>query len=93
MIPPLSEIGRGSEWRFRLVPLSKSGEPDFDDATVKVKAKDLATYPWLDLSGSASVDGLLTVCVPDTLALDEEVAFMVEVESIGEIDPRAVVVN
>lgn len=89
----LTDIGRKSEWRFKLQPDSP-GSGVYANTLVTIKLKDSTDpTPWLDLSGK-QVDGdFLVVCVPETLALNEVIEYMISVEDVGQLDPRGVVVK
>lgn len=89
----LSKIGRKSEWRFRLIP-DNPGGGTYADKVVTIAAKPGGTpQPWLSISGKHSVNPVLVLCVPDTLALNDTIEYMIEVQDVGELDPRARVVN
>lgn len=89
----LSEIGRKSEWRFRLQP-DNPGGGIYSDKLVTISAKPSGPpQPWLSVSGKHSANPVLVLCVPDTLALHDVIEYMIEVEDVGMLDPRAEVVN
>jgi len=94
----LSKIGRKSEWWFKLQPDNPGGGA-YADKVVTITAKPNPTpppdneYPWLSVSGRHSDDPVLVVCVPESLELNERFDYMIEVEDVGVLDPRAEVVN
>lgn len=86
-----TQIGRKSEWRFRLQPDMKG---NYEDKLVTISAKPGgAPQPWLSISGKFSSKKILVLCVPDTLTKGTTIDYMIEVEDVGELDPRAEVVN
>jgi len=102
---PVTKIGKGKLWRFKLTTPPYTGEDEevdvegayapaaYDDAIVTIKGKTgSATDKWLHVSGTRD-DSPLIVCVPDWLREDQTVFFTVTVESLGMLDPRGDVVN
>jgi len=91
---PVAKIKPNSEIHFRLLPQHKpaTDQEDFDNATVTISsADDNGDSPanWLDASGSYSADdGVLKVCVPDTLT-KTSYKYEVTVQYVGNLDPRA----
>ncbi|HNP37605.1 MAG TPA: hypothetical protein PKK10_17290 [Woeseiaceae bacterium] len=94
IVLPLSEIGAGYEWRFKLMPQSGSSGPvAFSDATVTVDADD-ADLDWLEVDGTFKNEGgQLEVCVPGDLEVGTPIKFNVTVTGVGMLDPRARVVR
>lgn len=87
--PPVIELQRADELKFRLRPDKKaSDEVDYDAVMVKVYGKT-ADDDWIDVSGSSdSTGGSMGVCVPSNQARDTY-RYYVEVANVGKIDPRA----
>jgi hypothetical protein len=104
VVVPVSRIRADTEWRFYLRPVTNPNDPDnYRDATVTIKGKFPATNPpperndWIDVAGSWSGTNTpghyLVECVPETVTEGEEFEFLVDVEFVGELDPRAKVDN
>jgi len=103
VIIPLSKIRLDTEWRFILKPIqlgkSVSGD-DYKDKIVKITGKRPADA-WIDtaaaggnqISGTynGSVDHTLSACVKilPVPAVGTPVYFVVDVQDIGTLDPRA----
>jgi hypothetical protein len=103
MVIPLSKIRNHTEWRFILDPLtirkSDSGK-DYKDSKVTITGKR-AEDVWLNtaalgdmlVSGTynGATDHMLTACVEITPEphLGDSFYFVVDVEDIGTLDPRA----
>ena len=89
----LTNIGRKSEWWFKLQP-DNPGGGSYSDKLVTISAKPGGTpQPWLDISGKHSAGSVLVLCVPDTVPVGTIIEYMIEVQDVGLLDPRAEVVN
>jgi hypothetical protein len=89
----LTNIGRKSEWWFKLQP-DNPGGGNYSDKIVTISAKPGGTpQPWLSISGAYSTGSVLVLCVPDTLPIGTTIDYMIEVEDVGLLDPRAEVVK
>ena len=79
-----TDIARGSEWRLVLRPQGQG----WDDATVTISPK--AGNPgWISASGKRSKDRFLKICVPETAVGGEVYEYMITVDGVGVLDPRA----
>jgi hypothetical protein len=87
-----SDIGRNAEWRFRLIPDRSSGPNAYTDAVVTISGKTPADA-WVSVSGQHSSNPVLIICVPAALTIGAEVNYMIDVQWVGELDPRAEVVR
>jgi len=87
-----SKIGRNAEWRFRLIPDRSSGPNAYTDAVVTISGKTPADA-WVNISGKHSSDPVLILCVPESLTVGSDVNYMIDVQAVGELDPRAHVVK
>ncbi len=104
VVIPISEIRPNTEWRFilepRLLRSSKSTE-DFKDKVVTITGKR-AEDAWINSAGTgaggaitgtfnSATDHMLRACVniPVNTAEDTEYQYMVAVDDIGDLDPRA----
>lgn len=87
-----SEIGRGYEWRFKLVPQESEDDPaNYRVSEVIIDGGDSA--PWLTLNDKNKEGDTLTVCVPTRLDSELVFKFDVKVPDIGYLDPRAKVMR
>lgn len=95
VVLPVSEVVKDAEFRFVLVPASKKTDTiDYRDVTVKVKGKP-PHDTWFDETAgtAASGDGTIRVCVDGaSLSPGDEIAYLVEVDGVGVLDPRATVI-
>ena len=98
VVVPISRIRPDTEWRFYLRPVTNPNDPDnYRDAMVTIKGKFPATNPppdrsdWIDVAGSynGTPGHYLVECVPAALTSGEEFEFLVDVQFVGELDPRA----
>jgi len=91
VVIPLSEVTRGQEFRFYLIPQLKGrGAKSYQDAIIKIKGKRDPEDIWFtEISGKAS-DKFIKTCVKDTLAVGDMVEYTVEVYLPAEVDPRAI---
>jgi len=86
---PITKIGKKEKWRINL-----NGAPDHKNAIVTITAKILADeYKWVYASGTESADDPLIICVPDTVSVGDQIYFMISVQGVGQLDPRADVVH
>ncbi len=88
----ISKIGRDAEWRFRLIPDGGSGPNSYTDAIVTISGKTGADA-WVNVSGQHSTNPVLILCVPASLTVGSDVNYMIDVQWVGELDPRAEVVK
>ena len=91
---PLSQVVKGAEFRFKLVP-SGPHRDNYQGVTVKVRGKRPVDSWFEEAEGKANVDkGFIRVCVDGTsLDIGDELFYIVEVESVGILDPRATIIN
>jgi hypothetical protein len=87
-----SKIGRNAEWRFRLLPDHSSGPNAYTDALVTISGKTPADS-WVSVSGQHSSNPVLILCVPEAIAINTDVNYMIDVQWVGKLDPRAKVVK
>ena len=70
VVLPLSEIGRGYEWRFHLVPQQDSPSiAAIKEAEVTITGGSNAT--WLNTSGKYNTGSVISICVPMTAPTGE----------------------
>lgn len=90
--PPIVKVKLGSMLRFNLQPDKKPTDPtgvDYDYVAVTIKGKTAEARQWLYVSGTHNLEGNLTVCAPEG---DNKVGvyeYLVKVDKVGELDPRA----
>lgn len=95
VVIPVSEVVKDSEFRFVLVPNIEDGDTsDYEGVTVKVRGKPPHDVWFEEAEGKAnSGDGTIRVCMDGTtLVADDEVFYVVEIENVGILDPRAKVI-
>jgi hypothetical protein len=95
-VKPIVHVRRGGALEFRLKPDRKASDTiDYKDVNVTIDNKP-AKDAWLDaaVTGSfKSTGGKLVVCVDQSLDRDRTYEYLVKVEKVGELDPRARVEN
>lgn len=104
VVIPLSKIRAGTEWRFYLLPTDRprgSSASALSMRTVTVDGKPAGPAPppganqWIftagDFSGGMPAGNVryISQCVPATLNEGDEFQYLVDVEGIGTLDPRA----
>ena len=98
VVIPLSDIRENTEWRFILRPLNiGTVDPpiNFNNALVTIKGKRFpGDDDWIEVSGTyagtANDKHTLRECVkPPVTDEGTDYTFLVNVEGIGELDPRA----
>jgi hypothetical protein len=98
VVVPMSRIRAGTEWRFYLRPVTNPNDPaNYRDAKVTIDGKFPASEDppnrndWIDVSGSynGAADRYLVECVPEDVKKGDTFEFLVNVESVGQLDPRA----
>lgn len=99
IVIPISKIKVNSEFRFILVPKRRSDTDEvvFSEQTVSISSDDDddagETEPgWLEVEGTASDDGTLALCVPESVARNRY-KYDVVVTEVGQLDPRADVID
>ena len=94
IVVPLSKIRAGTEWRFYLKPEKKRGQPPVHAANhVTIDGKDSpGPNDWIFVEGTWDGSGskhYLVECVPATAVTGETFEYLVDVDKVGELDPRA----
>lgn len=98
VVIPVAKIKANSEIRFMLLPQKKPSTDivDYENVQVSISSPDDDTDPeanWLEVDGSYNAnDKMLTVCVPVNLTQDTY-KYVVKVDQVGLLDPRADVLN
>lgn len=91
-VHPIANVHRGAALEFRLKPdRRRSDETDYEKVKVAIRGAEGKAPPaeWIDVEGSyADTGGTLVVCVPEDVAVDTYY-YMIEVEKVGMLDPRA----
>lgn len=86
---PVTKIGKKKKWKIQL-----NGARGYEDAIVTITAKiPTDEYKWVSASGTESADNPLIICVPDTVTVGDKIYFMISIQGVGQLDPRADVVN
>lgn len=88
-VNPQAKTKANAALQFVLDPKSTRGPNglNYDDVTVTIKGKN-ADASWISESGKASEGRDLIVCVPPAQA-EGTYFYLVEVEQVGTLDPRA----
>ena len=94
---PVSEVVKDAEFRFILTPDGKNANNRaYSDMTVKVRGKPPHDGWFEEQEGKANEgDGTIRVCIDGPaaqLAAGSEIYYIVEVEEVGILDPRAKVI-
>lgn len=98
VVVPVSDIKAGAEWRFYLRPSKRANDiVDYETVKVTITGKFPAVNDppdrndWISVSGAYADDSkhYLVQCVPDDLDEGEQYEFLVEVKTVGTLDPRA----
>ncbi len=91
--PPLYKVHKNKNLKFKLLADNQAGPGNLDYGKVKVtiRSKDAATNTWINTSGTEDKEGTLVACMPTTQPLGV-VEYLVDVEKIGRLDPRAEVI-
>jgi hypothetical protein len=96
VVIPISEVVKDAEFRFILLPADERTDSiDYKDVTVKVVGKPPHDVWFEEKEGKASAgDGTIRVCMDGpSLAEGDEIYYIVEVENVGKLDPRAKVIT
>jgi len=88
-VNPQAKTKANAALQFVLDPKSTRGPNglNYEDVKVTIKGKDAAAA-WISASGTASEGSDPIVCVPPAQA-DGTYFYLVEVEQVGTLDPRA----
>jgi hypothetical protein len=92
--PANVEIHQGKMLKFNLNGEKSGGDPvgvNYEDVAVTIKGKTTEGKSWLWVVGSESVTGTLSVCAPEGADRTVEYSYIVEVDKVGVLDPRATV--
>ena len=96
VVIPVSEVVKDAEFRLVLVPASeKTDSTDYKDVTVKVRGKPPHDTWFEEEEAKASEgDGTIRVCIDGPmLDVGNEIFYIVEVEGVGILDPRATIIT
>lgn len=92
VVPPLYEVKKNKNLKFRLMADNVNGPGGLDYATVNVTIKSKGPgNQWLDISGTEEGTNPLIVCMPADQPLGE-ISYLVEVDQVGVLDPRVRVI-
>jgi len=100
LVVPLSKIRNDTEWRFILKPVRLPTDPplaNYENATVTITGKTAADT-WINtagpgnslITGDFATNDTLTACVkglPD-ITVDTDYSYIVDVATVGRLDPR-----
>jgi hypothetical protein len=91
--PPLYKVHKNKYLKFKLIADNQPGPGGLDYATVtvSVKSKNPLTNQWINVSGTEADQGTLSACMPTTQP-EGVVEYLVEVQHVGKLDPRAEVI-
>ena len=83
----VTNIKAGKFWRIHLQP-----DAGYENAVVTVTGKN-PTDTWISASGKEADSTYLKICVPGSVSVGDQFYYMVTVQFVGQLDPRADVVN
>jgi len=90
--PPLSKVKQNSTLVFNLVPNKQANDRvDYEKVLVTIEGKT-ADSDWINASGTYDADKKLNVCVDPSQSVDVY-EYLVKVDGVGQIDPRADVIR
>lgn len=89
-VHPIANVHRGAALEFRLKPnRRRSDAVNYENVQVRIKGAKSPPAEWIDEEGSyTDSDGALVACVPEDVDADTYY-YMIEVEGVGTLDPRA----
>ena len=79
-----TDIAKGSEWPIVLNPRGQG----WDNATVTISPKP-GNPAWITATGKSGKDRFLKICVPETAVVGEVYEYIITVDGVGMLDPRA----
>jgi hypothetical protein len=92
-VTPVSEVRIGSELRLVLTPRIEKGDPaNYDESRVTVTPES-GSPSWFRASGNKEEKRFLSICIEDDVKPGDVIKYLVEVENVGTLDPRARVIN
>lgn len=92
--PANVKIHQGKMLNFKLNGENKAGDPvsvDYEDVAVTIMGKTTEGKSWLWVVGSENATGTLSVCAPEGEDREVEYSYLVKVDKVGVLDPRATV--
>ena len=92
--PANVRIHQGKMLKFKLNGENNAGDPvgvDYKDVAVTIMGKTTEGKKWLWVVGSESVTDTLSVCAPEGADREVEYSYLVKVDKVGVLDPRATV--
>ena len=92
--PANVRIHQGKMLNFKLNGENKAGDPvgvNYKDVAVTIVGKTTEGKSWLWVVGSDNATGTLSVCVPEGEERVVEYSYLVKVDKVGVLDPRATV--
>jgi uncharacterized protein (DUF849 family) len=93
---PISKVKANSEFRIHLKPRQRATDPkDYRTVNVTVKDKPPTNTTWITGSGSynTATNREIVLCVPPNVNVGDMFSFIIEVDDVGILDPRAEVIN
>jgi len=86
-VKPKVKLKKGSAWEFRLKPRTSAYEKML--VTIKGKSAD-SDDDWINVQGTFEKNKTLVICVdPDQEERVKTYEYLVEIQEIGTLDPRA----
>ena len=96
VVIPISEIVKDAEFRFELLPASKTTDSkDYKDVEVKIRGKRSPDDDWFEEISAKATDGVgaLWTCIDGaSLNTGDDAYYEVEVVGVGTLDPRAKII-
>jgi hypothetical protein len=90
VVLPIAKVREGRELQYRLLPDRRPTDPtDYETSLVTITGVTPPDGSWMDAHGTYDdTHGVMTVCVPDEPGADVY-TYKVDVDGVGELDPRA----
>jgi len=92
----VKNVKLGSKLNFKLEAENNASDPagiDYEEVKVTIQGKTSEGRTWLWVAGTEDADGTLSVCAPRDVSKVGVYEYLVHVDTVGQLDPRADVEN
>jgi hypothetical protein len=92
----IKNVKLGSKLNFKLEAENNASDPagiDYEKVKVTIQGKTSEGSQWLWVAGTEDADGTLSVCAPQGKDKVGVYEYLVNVDTVGQLDPRADVEN